>query len=45
MNLQPIMVAPGVRVVGDVVLDGGDPRGVPVLVLVLLRRLMGNQTF
>ena len=32
--------------VGDVVLDGGHPRGIPVLRLVLLRRLVvGNQTF
>lgn len=52
MNFQPIsgeidcvgeMRTPGVGVVGDVVLDGGDPRGIPVLGLVLLRRLVGDQ--
>ena len=37
--------APGVGVCGDVVLDRGDPRGIPVLGLVLLGRLLGNQTF
>ena len=31
--------------VGDVVLDGRRPGGVPVLRLVLLRRLVSNQTF
>ena len=36
------MRTPGVGVVGDVVLDRGDPRGIPVLGLVLLRRLIGT---